>query len=146
LGDPACGPGTNPPNLDNPIYQTTTVGSAAPFPWTFLLWGENNEPLSDVRLWWVSRKHALLLYGKKTIGHVYIDAPRRAKGYRIYTNPLGCPTLMGGAPVIAGTPGIGPQPVGRLDLLFRAGNTAGDYITTISMNNGNSVVMTVTAE
>jgi hypothetical protein len=50
------------------------------------------------------------------------------------------------APVIAATPGIGPQPVGRLDLLFRAGTAAGRYTTTISMNNGNSVRMIVDAE
>jgi len=39
------------------------------------------------------------------------------------------------APVIAGTPGIGPQPVGRLDLLFWTGSEAGGYTTTLSLNN-----------
>ncbi len=41
---------------------------------------------------------------------------------------------------------LGPQPVGPLDLLFWAGSEAGDYTTTLSLNNGNSVQMVVTAE
>ena len=146
LGDPACGPGTNPPNPDNPIYQKTTVGSAAPYPWTFLLWGRNNEALTDVGLKWIRRNHALMHRGRQVIGHVYIDAPRHARGYGIDLNPLGCSTFMGGAPVIAGTPGIGPQPVGRLDLHFRAGNKPGIYTTIISLKKGNSVKMVVKAE
>ncbi len=143
-GGVACGPGTNPPNPDNPVYQTAAVNSVAPFAWTFLLWGRNNEALDNVGLQWVNANNALLRRGGATIGHVNIDAPVGAAGYGIAQ--LGCPTLMGGAPVIAGTPGIGPQPVGRLDLQFTAGNVAGDYTTTISLNNGNSVQMVVTAQ
>lgn len=145
-GGPACGPGTNPPNPDNPIYQTTAIDSDAPFTWTFLLWGKDKEPLSDVALHWVNPDHAHILRGQQTIGHVYVDAPKDARGYRIEQNPLGCPTMMGGAPVIAGTPGIGPQPVGRLDLLFHTGTEPGQYVTTISLNNGNTVQMFVSAE
>jgi hypothetical protein len=51
-----------------------------------------------------------------------------------------------GAPVIAATPGIGPQAIGRMNMVFVAGDTAGEYRTTIRLNNGNSVVMTVIAE
>jgi hypothetical protein len=146
-GGPACGPGTNPPNPDNPIYQTTTVGSQAPFVWTFLLWGKNNEALDDVSLWWIDDNHAQLRRNAKVIGHVFIDAPLGAVGQDLELNPLDCPTLLGGAPVIAGTPGIGPQPVGRLDLLFRAGDKSGDYTTTFIMNRGgNTVQMVVSAE
>jgi hypothetical protein len=145
-GGPACGPGTLPPNPDNPVFQVTAVNSHAPFTWTFLLWGHDNEPLDDVVLRWVNPNHALLLRGNHNVGHIYIDAPHGATGYGIDSNPLGCPTKIGGAPVIAGTPGIGPQPVGRLDLAFRAGSEPGEYTTTISLNNGNSVQMTVTAE
>lgn len=145
-GGPACGPGTNPPNPHNPIYQTTTVGSEAPYVWSFLLWGARNEPLDDVSLVWVNPEHGLISRGNKTVGHVFIDAPPGAVDFGIVANPLGCPTLLPGAPVIAGTPGIGPQPVGRLDLQFWAGSEAGDYTTTISLNNGNSVQMVVTAE
>lgn len=146
LGAPACGPGTNPPNPFNPIHQTTTAGSPAPFPWTFLLWGRNNEPLTDVSLAWVSTDHARLVRDGSTIGHLYIDAPVGASGYGIVFNPLGCGSLMPGAPVIAATPGIGPQAVGRMDMVFVAGDVAGNYRTTITLNNGNSVQMTVIAQ
>jgi len=145
LGAPACGPGTNPPNSDNPIYQSTAVGSAAPFPWTFLLWGNDYEALTEVRLQWANPDHALLWRGNSAVGHLYIDAPKGAAGYHIQENPLGCGTLLPGAPVIAATPGIGPQAVGRLDLVFHAGDMAGEYRTTITMNNGNSVQMIVNA-
>jgi hypothetical protein len=142
----ACGPGTLPPNPDNPIYQATGINSDAPFAWTLNLWGKNNEALDNVTLRWVNPDHALLRRNGATIGHVSIDAPAEATGYGIAVNPLGCGTVMPFAPVIATTPGIGPQPVGRLDLLFRTGTAAGRYTTTISINNGNSVQMIVDAQ
>jgi hypothetical protein len=144
-GGPACGPGTLPPNPDNPVYQTTAVGADAPYTWSLLLWDKNGEPLSDVTLEWSNDHHARLLRGRKTVGHIHIDAPKGAVGHDLQVNPLGCPTLLPGAPVIAGTPGIGPQPVGRMDILFRAGSRAGRYTTTLSLNNGNSVQMVVDA-
>lgn len=142
----ACGPGTLPPNPDNPIYQATAANSDAPYAWTFILWGKSNEALDNVTLEWVNPDHALLRRDGATIGHVSIDAPIGSTGYGIASNPLGCGSLMPFAPVIAATPGIGPQPVGRLDLLFRAGTVPGRYTTTISLNNGNSVQMIVDAE
>ena len=101
--------------------------------------------MGDVHLEWSNSDHALIRRGRKTVGHVFIDAPPGATGYGIEVNPYGCPTQIPGAPVIGGTPGIGPQPVGRLDLQFYTGSEAGDYITTLSLNNGNSVQMVVTA-
>lgn len=145
-GDPDCVAPTLPPNPLNPVYQHTVVGEDAPFFWTLLLWGKNNEPLNDVSLVWSSGNHAQLVRGGSAIGHLVIDAPAGASGYGVEVNPEDCPTQMGGAPVIATTPGIGPQAVGRLDLLFRAGDVAGVYTTTISINNGNSVELFVTAE
>jgi hypothetical protein len=145
-GSPACGPGTLPPNPDNPIYQTTLAGEAAPFVWSFLLWGKNNDPLDDIGLSWVGANHARLVRGQKTVGHVFINTPSGAEGHGIEVNPYNCPTWFPGAPVIGPTFGIGPQAVGRLDLRFWAGSEPGEYTTTISMNGGNSVQMTVTAE
>ena len=146
LGAPACGPGTNPPNPFSPVHQSTATSAPAPYPWTLLLWGAGNEALTDVSLQWTNPDHARLLRGGRTIGHLHIDAPVGASGYGIVFNPLGCGTLLPGAPVIAGTPGIGPQAVGRMDMVFVAGDTAGEYRTTISLNNGNAVEMTVVAE
>ena len=147
IGDTAkCGPGTNPPNPFGPVHQTTATGAPAPYPWTFLLWGAGNEALTDVSLQWVNADRARLVRGGRTIGHLHIDAPVGATGHGIVFNPLGCDTIMGGAPVIAGTPGIGPQPVGRMDMVFVAGNLPGEYRTTITMNNGNAIELTVIAE
>lgn len=145
-GGAACAPPTLPPNPDNPVYQTTAVGSEAPFVWTFLLWGDDNAPLADVWLNWVNPNHAQLKQLDATIGHLFIDAPQGAIGHGIEANPVSCATMIGAAPVIGGTLGIGPDPVGRLDLRFRTGDIPGDYTTTISLNNGNSVQMVVTAE
>ncbi len=145
-GAPACGPGNNPPNPWNPIYQSTAVASTAPYPWTVLLWGDNAEPLTDIQLAWKNPGHALIKRGHRTIGHVYIDAPKGASGYSIAVNPLSCGTVIAGAPVIGATDGIGPQPAGRLDMVFVAGDTPGEYRTTISVNNGNAVQFFVTAE
>ena len=142
----ACGPGKLPPNPDNPIFQSTTTGAAAPFAWTFLLWGRNNEALTDVGIEWTNPDRALLKRNGDTIGHIVIDAPDGAVGYGIQENPLGCGTFMPFAPVIATTAGIGPQEVGRMDMLFHTGDKTGDYVTTLRMNNGNAVQMTVTAE
>jgi hypothetical protein len=145
-GEPDCNSPTLPPNPSNPVYQHTPVGENAPFVWTLLLWGKNNEPLNDVSLEWSSDKLARLTRGNKTLGHLFIDAPAGASGFGVEVNPEDCTTQLPGAPVIAGTPGIGPQPVGRLDLLFRAGNVPGAYTTTISINNGNRVELVVFAE
>jgi hypothetical protein len=145
-GGPACGPGTLPPNPDNPIFQKTSVESVAPFVWTFLVWGKDNEPLTDIWFNWVNADHAQVKQLNATIGHLFINAPPGASGYRIDVNPLGCPTMLGAAPVIGPTPGIGPDPAGRLDMRFTAGDLPGDYITTITLNNGNAISMIVTAE
>ncbi len=148
LGDPACGPGTLPPNPDNPIYQTTQPSTPAPLAWTFLLWGKDAEALDDVSLernpgnqnrWHIRR-------GKKTVGHINIDAPPGASGQWLEVNPLGCGTFLPAAPVIGATPGVGPQPVGRLDIQFHAGDQSGRYTTTLSLNNGNRVQMFVDVE
>jgi hypothetical protein len=145
-GSPECASPTLPPNPNNPVYQHTLIGEDAPFIWTLLLWGKNNEPLTDVSLAWSSERQARLVRGNRTIGQLFIDAPVGSSGFGIEVNPEDCTTALPGAPVIAGTPGIGPQPVGRLDLLFRAGDVAGDYTASISINNGNAVELVVTAE
>ena len=80
------------------------------------------------------------------VGALYIDVPRDAEGFDIQVNPLDCGTYLPAAPVIGGTPGVGPQPVGRLDLQFWAGTVPGVYTTTLSMRNGNSERMVVVVE
>jgi hypothetical protein len=145
-GGPACDPGTLPPNPDDPVYQRTSVNSAAPFVWSFLLWGKNEEPLDDVYLNWVNDSQAQISRGSRVVGQVFIDAPRGATGFGIEVNPQGCPTYMPAAPVIGATPGVGPHPVGRLDLRFWAGDQPGTHTTTLKMNNGNAETMVVVAK
>lgn len=145
-GVPACGPGTLPPNPDNPVWQVTGVGELAPYVWTFLVWGADEEPVTDLDIQWETDAHARLLRGRRTVGHLNIDAPVGATGYGIDVNPLACSTYLPAAPVIGGTPGIGPQPTGRLDLHFRTGDMPGRYTTTLRMNNGNSETMVVIAQ
>lgn len=152
----ACGPGDPPPNPDNPVYQTTDVGDDAPFAWSFLLWGRNNEPLDNVWLHRVAGSYWLLMRNedrrfrwRDMVGRLRVDAPPGASGYDVRLNNdyrgLDCPTSLPAAPVIATTPGIGPQPVGRLDLQFTAGNLPGVYKTTLWIAGGNHVEMFVRA-
>lgn len=152
----ACGPGSPPPNPDNPVYQSTVVGEEAPFAWSFLLWGENNEPLDNVWLHRVGRHYWLMLRNedrhfrwRDIVGRIRVDAPPGARGFGVSLNnddpEFDCPTLLPMAPVIAATPGIGPQPVGRLDLRFKAGDVAGLYRTTLWIKGGNRVQMVVAA-
>ena len=156
LAGGACGPGDAPPNPDNPVYQTTAIGEDAPFVWSFLLWGKNNEPLDNVWLHKVGRHHWLMLRNddrrfrwRDIVGRLRVDGPKGSRGFDVRLNnddpAFNCPTLIPMAPVIASTPGIGPQPVGRLDLQFTAGDMAGIYKTTLWINDGNSVEMVVSA-
>lgn len=159
-GGPACGPGTNPPNPDNPIYQTAGLEEDAPFVWTFLAWGRNNQALDGISLRKHGRNHWRLIrnrndddddeadtdrhHGRRIIGDLRIDAPPGARGQKV--RQVDCPTLLPAAPVIGTTPGLGPQPVGRLDVQFTVGDTPGVYTTTLSLRGGNAVQMIVTAD
>jgi hypothetical protein len=126
----------------NTIYQTTAVNTMAPLEWSFLVWGKKTAVLDDITLEWVEIDEAELRQSGRTVGHVYLDAPPGATGHDVYvTNSTG----LSAAPVIGGTPGIGPQPVGLLQLQFVAGSEAGEYVTTVMLNGGNSVQMRVAA-
>jgi hypothetical protein len=126
----------------NTIYQTTTVNNMAPLEWSFLVWGKKGVALDDVSIEWVDVDEWHVLQKEKLVGHIFVDAPSGASGQDVYlVNSDGLPA----APVIGGTPGIGPQPVGRLQLQFVTGSEAGEYVTTLMLNGGNSVQMHVTA-
>ena len=126
----------------NTIYQTTTVNNMAPLEWSFLIWGKKGTALDDVSIEWVDADEWHVLQKGKLVGHIYVDAPAGANGQDVFlVNSDGLPA----APVIGGTPGIGPQPVGRLQLQFVTGSEAGEYVTTLMLNGGNSVQMHVTA-
>jgi hypothetical protein len=126
----------------NTIYQTTTVNTMAPLEWSFLVWGKNGAVLDDISIEWADVDEWHVLQNGKLVGHMYVDAPAGASGQDAYlVNSDGLPA----APVIGGTPGIGPQPVGRLQLQFVTGSEVGEYVTTLMLNGGNFAQMHVTA-
>ena len=131
-----------PGPLSNTIYQSASVNALAPLEWSFLVWGKKGTVLDDVSLEWVDIDEANLRQNGKVVGHVYLDSPPGSVGQDVYiTNSSGLPA----APVIGATPGIGPQPVGLLQLQFVTGSEAGEYVTTLVLNGGNSAQMHVTA-
>jgi hypothetical protein len=117
----------------NTIYQTAAPGATAPLNYDFLMWDRHGEPAVGVDIRQVNDNHALLLDGRRVVGHVKIDAPRGASGQQI--RALG-----------PSTPLVGPilnLDTARLTAQFTAGDTPGVYTTTFSMNNGTSVQMFV---
>lgn len=131
-----------PPN-PNTIYQTTAAGAPAPFVWTFLLWAGDALPLDEITLRQTAADKFLVRSRGRTVGRIDVDAPNGGLDYQILPGPFS--GVLPQAPVIGATPGIGPQPVGRLDLQFVAGSAPGLYTMTLHLNNGNSVTMFVTA-
>ena len=126
----------------NTIYQTTGINMMAPLEWSFLVWGKKGAVLDDIEIEWTDVDEANLRQSGKTVGNIYIDSPLGASGQDVYVaNSSGLPA----APVIGPTPGIGPQPVGLLQLQFVTGSEAGEYVTTIMLNGGNALQMRVTA-
>jgi len=126
----------------NTIYQTTSVNDMAPLEWSFLVWGKKGAVLDDVSIEWVGVDEWHVLQKGKLVGHIYVDAPAGASGQDVYlVNSDELPA----APVIGETFGIGPQPVGRLQLQFMTGSEVGEYVTTLMLNGGNSVQMHVMA-
>lgn len=123
--------GESPP--PNTIYQETTVNGMAPNAWSFLVWGSKGKVLDNVNLRWESDHLARLLQDGRRVGQIFIDGPPGATGQDII---LVDSTALAAAPVIGATPGIGPQPVGLLQLQFVAGSEPGEYVTTVVVNGG----------
>ncbi|MEM1229480.1 MAG: hypothetical protein AAGI15_03010 [Pseudomonadota bacterium] len=137
LAEGSCA-GTLPPN-PNSIYQSAGPRSAAPLRWTFLLWDANGEPIENTSVQRISRSYWWLKQDGYPIGIVRVQAPRGAKGFALTIDSTGCPSVLPAAPIIGATPGIGPQPVGRLDLRFYTGDRPGPYIATLRLFGGNEV-------
>ena len=144
LASGSCAP-SNPPN-PNTLFQRTATGAKAPLSWSLIAWDRDGSALGDLTPRRLSSNLWILKSGRRWVGYAYVDAPPYAHGVKIERNALGCPTEIGAAPIIGATPGIGPQPTGRLDLDFTAGNVAGVYTTTIGLFGGNTVRKVVIAE
>ena len=121
------------PGRPNTIYQHTTPGSLTPFPYDFLLWDSNGEPMDNVTVEMVNSNHALMKRGKETVGHIYIKTPDGATGQEVSTQQ---PSYIINSPVSG-------VPTARLNATFLAGSATGHYEVTFTLNNGNSATMFV---
>lgn len=130
--------GGKPPN-PNTIYQRTTVGSAAPMPWDFLVWDTDGKPFVGLTLAQENDAGGKILQNGATVGRFTIKAPKKATGQKVSGGPsVALPTT----PVIGKTFGK-PIPVGRLTARFTAGSKPGRYSTTFTLDGGTSATMVV---
>ncbi len=120
----------------NAIYQTTGVGEMTEFPFDYLLFDGNGEPMNHVTVMHTTQNHAVLKQGEWVVGEVFIDAPEGASGHMLMTESPSAP---------ANTPVLG-VPTSRLTVMFQAGNTAGDYVITFVLHGGNTAQRFVTVE
>lgn len=116
----------------NTIYQMTTAGDEAPFPWDLLLWDRNGGPLEGVNVEMINPDFALLQQGNRAVGHMRIHAPEGAEDQSV----AGGPSVVINAPV----KGV---PTGLLTVQFTAGSASGRYTTTVALHGGNSLNMFV---
>ena len=137
--------GSNPPN-PNTLFQYAAAGAPAPFAWSLLAWGDDGDVLDNLALVRETSARWGLYQGDTRVGTAKVKAPNGASGYDIVAPATTCPGAIPATPIIGGTPGVGPQPAGRLDLQFIAGDKPGAYITTISLDKGTSVRHVVVVE
>ena len=126
--------GGPPPPFPNPIYQTIILGET-PLLWGFYVWDNDREPFLGVDL----RRKNSDLYSMvdedgRTVGQVRIQAPTGASDYSIDANTS---VLVNGAVL-----GI---PTGLLTAQFNPDpDTAGEYVISWRLNNGNEQSMFIT--
>jgi len=130
-------------NAGNPntIYQEAGTNDTVLLPWDFLLWDYEGAPLTDVDIEMVNSRHALMrqrntqdnAQGDAVVGHVFIDAPKGARGQEVSAS---MPSFSVSAP----NSGI---ETARLTANFITGDKPGNYAVTFSLNGGNSATMYV---
>jgi hypothetical protein len=126
----------NGPGNPNAIYQQTSPGALTDLPYNLLLWNRRGRPLNGVTVQMVDPSLALLRRGRRTVGHVRIDAPPGAEGHEVFSED---PSFEIPAP-------ISSVPTSRLTVSFRAGSEPGDYVLTFKLAGGNSVQAFVRVE
>jgi hypothetical protein len=119
----------------NKIYQETHPGELIPLTMDFLMWDRSGEPLLGVEIVALrgGNSDALLVQGKRTVGHVMVDTPAGAIGQAVFTTEPSRPV---NSPVTG-------FPTALLQAGFRAGSATGEYVLTFSLTGGNSVEMHV---
>jgi len=139
------GPPGPPPPFFNPFYQIVSQDEPAARQFGAYLWQKDAEPAVGVDLKMTNLRHGRLVQGKKTVGHVLIQAPPGATSFSLETVPL--PPPPGGPPsfeVAAFATGL---PAGLLGFQFHHDpGVIGEYAIDISMNGGNTERLFVTVE
>ena len=134
-----------PPPFFNPFYQIVSQDDPAARQFGAYLWQKDAEPAVGVDLKMTNLRHGRLVQGKKTVGHVLIQAPPGATSFSLETVPL--PPPPGGPPsfeVAAFATGL---PAGLLGFQFQHDpGVIGKYAIDISMNGGNTERLFVTVE
>lgn len=119
----------------NQLLQSADPGPI--LPWTFLVWDQHEMPFMNIELANGNNGHYLMQRDNETVGHVRINAPRRASGFSLAkTEEFTSPT-----PVIGLGPGSAPPPLTQryaFQLDLGASPSDGCYATTFSLNNGNA--------
>lgn len=138
------------PGTPNRIYQEIGTEELTPLPYDFLLWDKNGDPFVGVEIVPVDGGNhgkqghapkstkslaAKMVHEGRTVGHVFIERPKGATGYSVFTQS---PSTLINSP-------ISTVPTGRMTAFFRTGSEAGDYTLTFSVKGGNSVQMFVAA-
>ena len=121
------------PLTPNTMFQTTTVGAEAPWPFDVLMWGKGGDSLVGAKLVWINANHSALRVDGVNVGHVRINAPARATGYSVNAAEL---SVNVPAPIML-------VDTGRMRFHFQAGSVAGDYEVTFTLNGGNTVQMNI---
>lgn len=120
--------GGPPPPFNSSVYQDVALGDDA-LPTRLFVWDADSEPFKDIELTSTpNARHYRLRMGRRTVGHVWIDAPAGADDYELTTTGLSTNVPN----PITGVPTAG------LDTLFSPDPTvAGDYTVTFYLNGGN---------
>lgn len=135
--------GGPPPPFNNPLYQTVAAGDDS-LDVGLYLWDKRSSvadgdvrPLLGVDLKMTNPRHGRLVQGKKTVGHVWIDAPSGASGYELATD----------GPSFLGTSVVTGLDVAILVVtLETAPNAVGTYHVEFKMNGGNRQELFIAAE
>ncbi len=115
-----------PPPLANPLYQTVAQGDSA-LPVGLYMWDASGDAFTGVDARKMNARWYRLVDGRRTVGHVRIDAPRGARHHEFTT----------AGPSTEATAFLTGVPVGVLITQFTPDpNVTGDYTVRVKMNGG----------
>ena len=139
--------GSGPPPFFNPFYQIVSQNDPAARQFGAYLWQKDAKPAVGVDLKMTNLRHGRLVQGKKTVGHVLIQAPPGATSFSLETVTLPPPSPGAGPPSFEVAAFATSLPAGLLGFQFHHDpGVIGKYAIDISMNGGNTERLFVTVE